>query len=379
MYVFYIVAALLFTQITFAAETAEAECQNHSCVAVVDAGSTGSRLHVYAYDTNSVGDKTNVQEILTANVKPGLASFSQHPEELNDYLKRLFQTNMTNIPVYFYGTAGMRLLSFKQQNTLYDYTKKWFAANTSIEIKDIRTITGKEEGIFDWLSVNESINADHANETSSFGAIDIGGASVQIVFPIKNTDGLDPNDVVNVSVHGKSITLFVHSFLGLGQNEALYQFLTDSSCFPKQYTMPDNQAGDGDIAFCEKNIVDYINAVHHVNQKVATVAQKTGLSSWYVLGGIASLANNQPFQFSQNQFDMASLRQEGDNLVCHQNWNDLSGKYSKEDYLYADCFLPAYYSAVIVDGFGLSEQTIMKYLPPEQSPSWTRGVIMANN
>ncbi len=45
-------------------------CKEHACIAVVDAGSTGSRIHLYAYD-NDNGTPENIKEVFSKKINPG--------------------------------------------------------------------------------------------------------------------------------------------------------------------------------------------------------------------------------------------------------------------------------------------------------------------
>lgn len=99
-------------------------CEKHSCIAVIDAGSTGSRLHIYSYDTDDTNTPIHIEEIWNKKIKPGFASIQPNSVTIDAYLTMLLaDAPIHNIPVYFYATAGMRLLPQSQQkNTMMNWT-----------------------------------------------------------------------------------------------------------------------------------------------------------------------------------------------------------------------------------------------------------------
>src|SRR5688572_10408022 len=86
---------------------------------IIDAGSTGSRLHLFQYQGDHV--LPQIQEIFTASSKPGLSDFAEKPERAIESLKQPLEAlrlelekkhlDPHSIPLSLYGTAGMRLLA----------------------------------------------------------------------------------------------------------------------------------------------------------------------------------------------------------------------------------------------------------------------------
>ena len=218
-------------------------CQQRHCLAVVDAGSTGSRLHIYAYDLDDKKRPVQIDQIWLNKVKPGFASIE--PQNIDAYLTNLFlEAPKQNIPVYFYATAGMRLVSQPKQQLYYQTLQQWFATQAPWMLQDAKTISGKQEGLFGWLAVNYKLGTLQSSDKPLVGTMDMGGASVQIALPVEQTDTMDPNDIVRLDTYDdRHITLFVHSFLGLGQTEVSHQYLNSSNCFSYDYPLPNEQSG----------------------------------------------------------------------------------------------------------------------------------------
>lgn len=355
-------------------------CQKQSCVAVVDAGSTGTRVHIYAFDRNQDKKAVNIKEIWYKKINPGFASIDPSPEAINNYLNILFsQTPETNIPVFFYATAGMRLLPEPKQGLFYNGLKQWFANHNEWQLQEARTITGKEEGVLAWLSVNHQLKQSKGESSSNVGVMDMGGASVQIVFPVQDDDFINPDDITTVELNGQQVKLFVHSFLGLGQTVFAYQFLDVKSCYPNQYKLPSGLIGEGDAETCQSDVTKLINVIHEVNNVTQPALAQNSPEQWFVLGGISYLVNDKPFHFKSTQFTSQDLFEQGNIEVCSKSWNDLLTENQGHADIHNYCLFPSYYYALLVNGYGINPEQPINLLPSKNSSDWTLGVVLHLN
>lgn len=380
----YLKFVLVFVSLSFffscnlnAAE--KAPCQQHQCIAVVDAGSTGSRLHIYSYDLDENNTLIHLNEIWNKKTNPGISTIDADPKKIDAYLTQLFSdAPVSSIPLYFYATAGMRLQSQSKQIVMYQALKNWFIKHQEWQLIEAKTITGKEEGIFDWLSMNYALGTfDNRSTQKPVGVMDFGGASVQIVFPVKNDSAMNQADKADVRVAGQDYQLFVHSFLGLGQTEVTHQYLDSSSCFPNDYALPDGENAQGNANSCEKDVSNLMNGVHSVNRTVQPALEANPVKQWYVMGGVVYMANDKLFNYAGRPFTNQSLLNDSDRLVCHEDWEQLYQQYPKNDYLYSYCLLSAYFYALMVDGYGLPSDKQINYL--DKDMDWTLGVVLYKN
>ena len=370
----------LFSLITlctsFSSFAANINCQDQQCVAVVDAGSTGSRLHIYAYDIDSQKTPVNIKEMWGKKVRPGIATIDATQTTMDSYLEALFsEAPAANIPVYFYATAGMRLLTKPRQEQYYGLIKNWFNQHTQWQLKSAKTITGQAEGLYGWLAVNYQLGLLSSSTEPLVGVMDMGGASVQISFPLQQTAGINNPDLQEFDLYGRHIQLFVHSFLGLGQTEVTNQFLNISSCFARDYELPSGLLANGDAFLCEKEIGLLLNQVHRVDQLVQPVLEGNQINNWFVTGGIAALVQTSPFKFTDQQFTSDSVLTQGNTQVCQQSWSELNTQYANNEYIHAYCLFPAYYYALMVGSYGIDSKQPIHYLKPNQSSDWTLGAI----
>ncbi|CAG2103898.1 unnamed protein product [Medioppia subpectinata] len=240
---------------------------------MIDAGSSGSRVHIYVWPPHS-GDTRQLLQIrmlhnqlgkdVFTNISPGLSSCASDPSKADQYIEPLLRFAAKNIPkekhrstpLFILATAGMRLLPPQTQNAILDDLRTDIPKNFSFLFPSnhAEVITGKEEGIYSWIAINYLMGRfDHSIETGpittiefnqhrirraqTISMLEMGGASVQIAFEItSNTQfqslqnkhssqelnalvsefnlGCDEHD----SDH--NYRLYVTTYLGLGANFA---------------------------------------------------------------------------------------------------------------------------------------------------------------
>lgn len=352
-------------------------CAERQCIAVVDAGSTGSRLHIYAYDSDESNSPINIKEVWSKKTQPGFATIQANESTIDAYLTILFSDAPTKqLPVYFYATAGMRLLPQVKQKKYYAELTHWFSKHKEWLLNDAKTITGNEEGLYDWLSVNYHLGNFTSGNNQSIGIMDMGGASVQIVFPITENSAINEKSQIKIDIYGQHYNLYVHSFLGLGQTEVSHQFLNSAACYANNYPLPDGEEGQGNAQSCEQEISKLMNQVHGVNQLIQPILANNPIESWYSLGGLPYLADSKLFHFEHNQLTNSDLIQQADNQVCHQSWEELDNQVPTDDYAYQYCLFSAYYYALMVDGYGLYPDQPVNYISSKQNIDWTTGVVL---
>ncbi len=366
----------LFSSVTHA-EVENNRCQNRHCVAIVDAGSTGSRLHIYAYDLDSQERPIAIEQLWSKKVKPGLASIEPNQAAIDAYMNNLFdQAPEQNIPLYLYATAGMRLLSESKQHVYYNLLNHWVETQTQWTLMDVKTISGSQEGVFGWLAVNYKLGALQSANQPLAAVMDMGGASVQVSIPVEHSDLIDAHNRVEVNAYDKHVTLFVHSFLGLGQTELSHQYLNDKYCFPVGYPLPDDASGEGQASICQQDISRLINLVHHVDNIVKPVVANNPATPWYAISGVSMLVQSQPFYFKNDQFTSQDILNQADQGLCQQSWQTLNARFFGNDSTYMSCLSASYYYALMVNGYGLQPTQAIHYMASQDEPDWTLGVVI---
>nr|ABK26925.1 unknown [Picea sitchensis] len=129
---------------------------------VFDAGSTGSRVHVYCFGDNMELIPINGVGIEFAKkVKPGLSAYADNPEEAANSLKELLQSAVEVVPeaarpvtpVRLGATAGLRQISEVKADKILAAVRKLFSHNTTFKFEEgwVSLLEGNQEGAFMWV------------------------------------------------------------------------------------------------------------------------------------------------------------------------------------------------------------------------------------
>lgn len=223
--------------------------------AVVDAGSSGSRI--YLYKTTPDESFVQIRQLFTskdaphglswydgtqgADSAPGNAGASGI-QPLLSALNTYMDSNgiaKHQVSVSVLATAGMRLVDADTSSVIYQSVKSTIARN-SFAVRQVGTLSGQNEGLYAWADVNYLAGNFKAGAVTQ-GIVEVGGASSQVAFVTSSSQ--DPN-VVTALVNDVRYPVFSVSYLGLGQNQARLAMINDSAsggvnasvCYPNNTT-----------------------------------------------------------------------------------------------------------------------------------------------
>ena len=250
----------------------------HSYGVVLDAGSSGTRVYVYQYKTaqhvRAKGDSHqlgSLPEIKThkkwnKKVHPGISTFGEKPELVGtDHLRELVEfaqgivprSDARNTPIFLLATAGMRLLPDSQRMAVLEKTCSYFRQSTEFLLPDcdqhIQVIPGETEGLYGWIAANYLLGGfdapqahNHGKGHSTYGFLDMGGASAQIAFAPNATEAAKhANDLKllrlrKVNGQPSEYRVFVTTWLGFGANEARRRYVQSLlDAYPNSQELPD--------------------------------------------------------------------------------------------------------------------------------------------
>ena len=189
-------------------------------VAIIDAGSAGSRLYLYHYRWRRGGLQVHIAVDseglpIERKIEPGLsfyaaadnytaAALSLAPlmahlasrlPQLPSFSSSSSSSSPPRLPLYLFATAGLRLLSAaSQRQTLSACVALLPTLLPAVVFPShhARVITGTEEALYAWLALNYALGtlsaADGQQRRQTAGLVELGGASVQVAFEL--TDGL---------------------------------------------------------------------------------------------------------------------------------------------------------------------------------------------
>ncbi|RIA99248.1 nucleoside phosphatase family-domain-containing protein [Glomus cerebriforme] len=198
---------------------------------MLDAGSTGSRIHVYRF--NYCKASPELEDEIFAHIEPGLSSYGANPEAAANSLNELMEIALKNVPKELYhctpvavkATAGLRLLGLEKSERILEAVREHLDTNYPFPIveKDgVVIMDGKDEGVYAWITVNYLLDTLGSGKKLPTAAIfDLGGGSTQIVFEPETRFEVAPGEhKYELEYGGHKYILYQHSYLHYGLMEA---------------------------------------------------------------------------------------------------------------------------------------------------------------
>ncbi|KAI3406205.2 GDA1 [Candida oxycetoniae] len=209
-------------------ENVSQQCNQVDYVIMVDAGSTGSRIHVYEFNTCFQPPKLLSEEFRMLN--PGLSSFDTDTVGAAKSLDPLLKAALEKVPkdkqkctpIAVKATAGLRLLGEGKSKAILEQVRTHLEENYPFAVvpgDGISILDGKDEGVYAWVTANYLLgNIGHKEKFPTAAIFDLGGGSTQIVF---EPDYKDPFPVEEETKYDfkfgdHDFTLYQFSHLGFG-------------------------------------------------------------------------------------------------------------------------------------------------------------------
>ncbi|RXN34899.1 ectonucleoside triphosphate diphosphohydrolase 5 [Labeo rohita] len=237
-----------------------------------DAGSTGTRIHVYTFIQKEPDGLPVLDNEMFHSMKPGLSAYADIPEIAGHTVRQLLRVAKKTVPpvewkrtpVVFRATAGLRLLPPTKAHALLEEVQDVFDESPFYVPPDsVSIMDGTDEGILAWVTVNFLTDDSqmrslpllsgrlHKNAQKTVGILDLGGGSTQITFLPKSKKTIEsaPADyIVRFDMFNSTHELYTHSYLGNGikaarlsalgalGSDGLEKKVFQTSCLPKKYT-----------------------------------------------------------------------------------------------------------------------------------------------
>ncbi|KAJ8009481.1 hypothetical protein DPEC_G00089330 [Dallia pectoralis] len=225
-----------------------------------DAGSTGTRIHVYTFIRKNPEELPVLDNEVFHSIKPGLSAYADMPEmgayTVSELLKVAKNTvprlEWKRTPLVLKATAGLRLLPLEKAKALLEQVQDVFDESPFyIPDDSVSIMNGTNEGILAWVTVNFLTGHLHSKTRKTVGILDLGGGSTQITFLPKSKKTIQNSPagyVARFHLFNLTYELYSHSYLGNGLmtarlavlgalgNEGLEWKVFRSSCLPKKFS-----------------------------------------------------------------------------------------------------------------------------------------------
>ncbi|XP_061459752.1 ectonucleoside triphosphate diphosphohydrolase 8 [Rhineura floridana] len=380
---------------------------------VFDAGSSHTSLFVYQWPMDKENNTGVVSQTFSCHVNgPGISSYASNPPQAGASLKKCLDAAMMVIPperqkeapAYLGATAGMRLLRMENESVsaqiLEEVSKT--IKQYPVSFQGARIISGEDEGTYGWITINYLLDSFtkysakdrdwiHPPTANILGALDLGGASTQISF-VPAGHIANPDEAAQFRLYGFDYTIYTHSYLCFGQNQALQRLIqiivnsstsgeVDHPCYPagykdeiltaSLYSSPCAEQSDpppalknvtlmgtGNASLCRetfKQIFNFSNRSHNESCGFNGVYQPNvngkflAFSAYYYTFHFLNLTETQP---------LATVEKDTQ-AFCARTWDDLKSSYpkEKENYLKNYCANANYILTLLLDGYGFRNDT----------------------
>lgn len=193
---------------------------------IFDAGSTGSRVHVFRFSDNLNLSKIGDDFEYFQAVKPGLSSYASDPEAAAESIKPLLMNAEATVPtelqsetpIKLGATAGLRLLSGDAPEQILEAVRALIKNESSFEYKAewVTVLQGSDEAAYLWAAINYLLGRAGKAYTETVATIDMGGGSMQMTYAVSDETAAAAK---NITIHGES---YVQSRTLLGEKYNLY-------------------------------------------------------------------------------------------------------------------------------------------------------------
>lgn len=347
--------------------------------AAIDAGSSGSRIYLYRWPKNQdTRQLTRVESeaIFSEERNPGISDEQGVGVDMLHELVALAESYLPpgvdpgEVSIYLGATAGLRLVDESSERDIMSRVRS-VLHDSRFQFHDVwaRTISGEEEGLYDWLVANYLKNGGDfpTTSTTTYGALDLGGASTQISFP-----SLEDN-TFPLRIGSMEFPLKTKSFLHFGVDQARVnyddKFASNTKinpCYPIGYTDSTTDiSGSSDWESCLSSVAQLfdsneegaqtnpIPSQHIVDEQQKFIAMSAFVYTWDFLG----------LNIGDKTQDLDALLRRSED-ICNRGLKQQEKQFERRSFRkptnrilmkpHTQCFNAAFSYQLLSKGYGMS-------------------------
>lgn len=198
--------------------------------AVIDAGSTGTRLHVFTFSRGRFGGDETLRGEAFHAVEPGLKSYGADAAAAAASLDQLLAKaraivparERASTPLSVRATAGLRLMPEGREAAdaiMKEVRDKIAASGFHAKSESfVGIMDGADEGAHGWVSVNYLLGKFGGSPEKTVSVVDLGGGSTQIAYAVGSRAAKEAPDgyVREIQATSSKYSTYVRSFKGYG-------------------------------------------------------------------------------------------------------------------------------------------------------------------
>ncbi|KAK2890331.1 ectonucleoside triphosphate diphosphohydrolase 5 isoform X2 [Channa argus] len=378
---------------------------NHSRIfyaVMFDAGSTGTRIHVYTFIQSDSEKLPVLDNEMFHSIKPGLSAYADSPEMAGHTVRMLLKVAKKTVPrlewkrtpVVLRATAGLRLLTTEKAQTLLGQVQHVFDESPFlVPDNSVSIMNGTSEGILAWISVNFLTGHLNAQTKKTVGILDLGGGSTQITFLPKLRKTIESvpvdNYIARFDIFNSTFELYTHSYLGNGLMaarlatlgalgaEGLEWRVFKSSCLPKKFRdewsfggLTYHVSGDTDgysgYKLCYQEVLKVVKGIIHQPYELKDSNVFYAFSYYFDRAVDAGLIDG----VHGGMLEVRDFKKKAKEVCCKMAKNPLITPFLCMDMTYITCLLR--------DGFGFKESTMLQLTKKVNNveASWALGAML---
>ncbi|XP_037304594.2 ectonucleoside triphosphate diphosphohydrolase 5-like isoform X2 [Pungitius pungitius] len=378
---------------------------NHSRIfyaVMFDAGSTGTRVHVYTFIQSDSEELPILDNEMFHSIKPGLSAYADSPEAAGHTVRMLLKVAKKTVPrlewkrcpLVLRATAGLRLLEADKAQVLLEQVQHVFDESPFL-VPDgsVGVMNGTYEGILAWISVNYLTGHLSAQAKSTVGILDLGGGSTQITFLPNQRETIErvpvADYVARFGILNTSFELYTYSYLGNGLMaarlatlgalgaEGLEWRVFKSSCLPKKfrgewsfgeltYRVSGDPDGFAGYKLCYQEVLKVVKGIIHQPYKLEDSNVFYAFSYYFDRAVDAGLID----EAHGGMLEVRDFKKRAKEVCDEMTKSPPVSPFLCMDMTYITCLLK--------DGFGFKESAVLKLTKKVNNveASWALGAML---